>query len=97
MTFHVQLAWYNWMVVQLDSGETESIDPPDCGTGITMLETHNNVIWLLKLSPPPGRPSVAPPLQHLHSLSHQQHRGQQHLQEELPRQYPWLVAIKAVL
>jgi hypothetical protein len=46
MMFHVQLAWRNWMVVQLEAGETEAIDPPDFGTGLTMLETQNNLMWL---------------------------------------------------
>jgi hypothetical protein len=46
MTFHVQLAWRNWMVLQLDTGETDAIDPPDFGMGLTMLETQNNLMWL---------------------------------------------------
>jgi hypothetical protein len=46
MTFCIQLAWRNWMVVQLDSGETESIDPPDFGAGLSMLETQKNLRWL---------------------------------------------------
>jgi hypothetical protein len=46
MTFYVQLAWRNWMVVQLNSGETESIDPQDFGAGLSMLETQNNLMWL---------------------------------------------------
>jgi hypothetical protein len=77
MTFHIQLAWRNWMVVQLEAGETEAIDPPDFGTGLTMLETQNNLMWLpsitnvpmlLNLSvpiraPPVGRtPGPAPPV-----------------------------------
>jgi hypothetical protein len=77
VTFHVQLAWRNWMVVQLEAGETEAIDPPDFGTGLTMLETQNNFMWLpsitnvpmlLNLSvpiqaPPTGRtPGPAPPV-----------------------------------
>jgi hypothetical protein len=47
MTFHVQLDWRNWLVVQLEAGGTESIDPPDFGTGLTMLETQNNLMWLM--------------------------------------------------
>jgi hypothetical protein len=77
MTFHVQLAWRNWMVAQLEAGETEAIDPPDFGTGLTILETQNNLMWLpsitnvpllLNLSvpiraPPAGRTSgPAPPV-----------------------------------
>jgi hypothetical protein len=46
MTFHIQLAWRNWLVVQLDSGENESISPPDFGAGLSMLETQNNLMWL---------------------------------------------------
>jgi hypothetical protein len=46
MTFYVQLAWRNWMVVQPNSGETEPIDPPDFGAGLSMLETQNNLMWL---------------------------------------------------
>jgi hypothetical protein len=46
MMFYVQLAWRNWMVVHPDSGETESIDPPDFGAGLSMLETQNNLMWL---------------------------------------------------
>jgi hypothetical protein len=34
------------MVVQMDSGEKESIDPPDFGAGLTMLEIQNNLLWL---------------------------------------------------
>jgi hypothetical protein len=34
VTFHIQLAWRNWMVVQLDSSEKEVIDPPDFGAGL---------------------------------------------------------------
>jgi hypothetical protein len=46
MMFHVQLARWNWLVVQLDSGETESISPSDFGAGLTMLEMQNNLMWL---------------------------------------------------
>jgi hypothetical protein len=75
-TFHVQLAWRNWMVLQLDTGETEAITPPDFGVGITMLETQNNLMWppsvtnvplLLNLSlaqrPVPARAPVTAPAQ----------------------------------
>jgi hypothetical protein len=75
VTFHVQLAWRNWMEAQLEAGETEAIDPPDLGTGLTMLETQNNLMWLpsitnvpmlLNLSvpiraPPAGRTPAPPP------------------------------------
>jgi hypothetical protein len=46
MTFHVQLAWRNWMVLQIDTGKTEAPTPPDFGVGLTMLETQNNLMWL---------------------------------------------------
>jgi hypothetical protein len=46
MTFHVQLVWRNWMVLQIDTGETGTINPPDFGMGLTMLETQNNLMWL---------------------------------------------------
>jgi hypothetical protein len=46
MTFHVQLAWRNWLVVQLDYGKTESISPQDFGAGLSILETQKNLMWL---------------------------------------------------
>jgi hypothetical protein len=46
MTFHVQLAWRNWMVLQIDTGETDAITLPDFGVGLIMLETQNNLMWL---------------------------------------------------
>jgi hypothetical protein len=46
MTFHVQLAWRNWMVLQLDTGETDVVTPLDFGVGLTMLETQNNLMWI---------------------------------------------------
>jgi hypothetical protein len=45
MTFHVQLAWRNWMVLQLDAHKTDAIDPPDFGVGLAILETQNNLMW----------------------------------------------------
>jgi hypothetical protein len=48
MTFNVQLAWRNWMVVQLDSGETES-------------ETQNNLMWLPSVTNVPLLISLSPP------------------------------------
>jgi hypothetical protein len=46
VTFHVQLAWRNWMVVQLDANETVRLDPPDFTQGRNMLEVQNNLMWL---------------------------------------------------
>jgi hypothetical protein len=70
MMFHVQLAWRNWLVVQLDSGETESISPPDFGTSLSMLEMQNNLMWLPSVTNLPLLLSLslgggAPPRQHL--------------------------------
>jgi hypothetical protein len=44
--FHFQLVWWDWLVLQLDSGETESTPPPDFGADLSMLETQNNLVWL---------------------------------------------------
>jgi hypothetical protein len=46
MTFHVHLAWRNWMVVQLESSKMEAIDPPDFDAGLAMLETQNNLMLI---------------------------------------------------
>jgi hypothetical protein len=46
VTFHVQLAWRNWLVVQFDANETDRLDPPDFTQGLSMLEVQNNLIWL---------------------------------------------------
>jgi hypothetical protein len=45
-TFHVKLAWRNWMVLQFDTGETDAIAPPEFGVGLTMLETQHNLMWI---------------------------------------------------
>jgi hypothetical protein len=45
VTFHVQLAWRNWLVVQLDANETVCLDPPDFTQGLNMLEIQNNLMW----------------------------------------------------
>jgi hypothetical protein len=44
--FHVELAWRNWLVVQLDANETVCLDPPDFTQGLNMLEIQNNLMWL---------------------------------------------------
>jgi hypothetical protein len=41
VAFHVQLIWRNYLVVILDAGETEHIDPPDFKQDLTMLEVQN--------------------------------------------------------
>jgi hypothetical protein len=46
VTFHIQLAWRNWLVVQLDANETVCLDPPDFTQGLNMLEVQNNIMWL---------------------------------------------------
>jgi hypothetical protein len=46
VTFHVQLAWRNWLVVQLNANETVCLDPPDFTQGLNMLEIQNNLMWL---------------------------------------------------
>jgi hypothetical protein len=46
MVFHVQLAVRNWLVCQLDIGETEYLPPPDFCQGLNMLEVQNNLMWL---------------------------------------------------
>jgi hypothetical protein len=46
MMFHVQLVWRNWLVVQLDSGENESISPPNFVAGLSVLDTQKNLMWL---------------------------------------------------
>jgi hypothetical protein len=46
VTFHVQLAWRNWMVVELDANETVLLDPPDFTQGINTMEVHSNLMWL---------------------------------------------------
>jgi hypothetical protein len=62
MAFHVQLAWRNWMVVQLEAEETEAIDPPDFGTGLTMLETQNNLMWLPSITNVPMLLNLSVPI-----------------------------------
>jgi hypothetical protein len=44
MVFHVQLAERNWLVCQLDVGETEYLSPPDFCQGLNMLEVQNNLM-----------------------------------------------------
>jgi hypothetical protein len=62
MTFHIQLAWRNWMVVQLEAGETEAIDPPDFGNGLTMLETQHNLMWLPSITNVPMLLNLSVPI-----------------------------------
>jgi hypothetical protein len=51
------------MVVQLEAGERESIDPPDFGAGLAMLETHNNLMWLSSIINVPILLNMSAPLQ----------------------------------
>jgi hypothetical protein len=46
VTFHVQLAWRNWLVVQLDANKTVRLDPPAFTQGLNMMEVQNNLMWL---------------------------------------------------
>jgi hypothetical protein len=84
MTLHVQLAWRNWMVVQLDSGETESIAPPDFGAGLSMLETQNNFMWLPSVTNVPMLLNASP-RQHLWQQGHQWERVPQQWREHPPQ------------
>jgi hypothetical protein len=106
MTFHVQLAWCNWMVVQLDSGEIESIDPPDFGTGLAMLETHQNLMWLpsvtnvpllVNLSLSPGAAVIHVPAPVPASARPPAAARASAPAGGAPRRYPRLVAINAIL
>jgi hypothetical protein len=38
--------WRNWLVAQLDAAQTDSVDPPVFGVGLSMMEAHNNLMWL---------------------------------------------------
>jgi hypothetical protein len=64
VTFHVQLAWRDWLVVQLYANETVCMDPPDFTQGLNMLEIQNNLMWL------PTATNI-PALSALRSLSRQ--------------------------
>jgi hypothetical protein len=46
VTFHIQLMWRNWLVAQLDAAQTDWVDPPVFGVGLSMLEAQNNLMWL---------------------------------------------------
>jgi hypothetical protein len=46
VTFHVQLAWRNWLVSQLDANETVRLGPPAFAQGLNMMEVQNNLMWL---------------------------------------------------
>jgi hypothetical protein len=46
VTFHIQLMWRNWLVAQLDAAQTNWVDPPVFGVGLSMLEAHDNLMWL---------------------------------------------------
>jgi hypothetical protein len=46
VTFHVQLAWRNWLVGQLDANETVRLEPPAFAQGLNMMEVQNNLMWL---------------------------------------------------
>jgi hypothetical protein len=46
VTFHIQLMWRNWLVTQLDAAQADWVDPPVFGVGLSMMEAHNNLMWL---------------------------------------------------
>jgi hypothetical protein len=46
VTFHIQLMWRNWLVAQMDAAETTWAEPPVFGMGLSMMETHQNLMWL---------------------------------------------------
>jgi hypothetical protein len=50
VTFHIQLMWRNWLVAQLDAAQTDWVDPPVFGVGLSMLEAQNNLMWLPTLT-----------------------------------------------
>jgi hypothetical protein len=56
--FRVQLAWINWLVVQLDANEIVCLDPPDFTQGLNMLENQNNLMWLLTVTNIPARSAL---------------------------------------
>jgi hypothetical protein len=69
VTFHVQLAWSNWLATQLETGETGWVDVPAFSQGLDMLEVQNNLMWLptvtnmpilLALRTPARTPAPAP-------------------------------------
>jgi hypothetical protein len=65
VTFHVQLAWSNWLVVQVDANERVRLDPPDFTQGLNMMEVQNNLMWLPTVNIVPSlsslRTSARPP------------------------------------
>jgi hypothetical protein len=77
VTFHVQLAWRNWLVVQLDANETGRLDPPGFTQGLNMLEVQNNLMWLPTVTNIPAlsvlrdnaRPRPAAPLPRVLALA----------------------------
>jgi hypothetical protein len=46
VTSHVQLAWLNWLMTQLDPGETGCISTPDFSQGLNTMEAKNHLMWL---------------------------------------------------
>jgi hypothetical protein len=61
VTFHVQLAWRNWLVVQLNANETVCLDPPDFTQGLNMLEIQSNLMWLLTVTNIPALSALRSP------------------------------------
>jgi hypothetical protein len=46
MTFHIQLTWRNWLVTQLDVGETAWVNAPDFSHALNMFGVQNNLMSL---------------------------------------------------
>jgi hypothetical protein len=61
VTFHVQLAWRNWLVVQLNVNATVFLDPPDFTQGLNMLEIQNKLMWLPKVTNIPALSALRSP------------------------------------
>jgi hypothetical protein len=52
--FHVQLAVRNWLFLQIDTMETDIIDPPNFYHGLEVFETSNNLMWAPSISSVPA-------------------------------------------
>jgi hypothetical protein len=60
-TFHVQLAWRNWLATQLETGETGWVEVPAFSQGLDMLEVQNNLKWLPTVTNVPILPALRTP------------------------------------
>jgi hypothetical protein len=56
---HVQLDVRNWLVMQMDSAESDTIDPPPhFSSGLEMFETSNNLMWVPSVTSVPAMLSL---------------------------------------